>query len=86
MWRCSVCCCEHHHATELKAVEAGVQDERQISAELQDQLEVARSEMHEERSQAQLRQASLQPIQGLLHLVSSLLDAVIIPGVMTCLT
>ena len=65
-----------------------MQDERQISAELQDQLELARSEVHEEqeRSQAALQQASLQPVQGLLHLVSSLPDAVIMPGVITCLT
>ena len=65
-------------------LERHLQDERQVSAELQEQLDVARSEAHkeQEQSQAQLRQASLQPIQGLLHLVRSLLDAV----VMTCLT
>ena len=61
-----------------------LQDERQISAELQEQLDDARSDILEEQehSQAQVRQASLQPIQGLLHLVRSLLDAV----VTTCLT
>jgi len=57
---------EHRHTAELKAVKAEVQNERQISAELQDQLDYARSEVQAEQQrftqlQAQLQQASPQP-------------------------
>lgn len=79
---------EHRHTAELKAVKAEVQNERQMRAELQGRVDFARSEAHEEqqRSQAQMKQASPQPVQSMLHLVSGLLDAVIIPAVVTCLT
>ena len=82
---------EHRHTAELRAVKAELKGERQISAKLQDELGYARREVYDEQQgssqlRAQLQQASLQPIQSMLHLVSSLLDAVIIPGAVTCLT
>jgi len=86
---------EQRHTAELQAqlsaAKAEVQGERHISAELQDQVGYARSEVQAEQQRstqlrAQLQQASPQLVQGMLHLVTSSLDEVIIPSIVTRLT